>query len=163
MRLTGVQSLALIVGICVSFTVLLSAAVKAFNLLKRIDSAIGVDEDGKTLRQNFTDMKGEVTDLKGDVAGLKSALDNGIRTDIRSARDHADQARQLAGRAAAASSVANQHAEDAIRATNALRAEVNALTDVAMRDHKGIWRALRTLGIDRRQYDDPDDDDMSSL
>lgn len=130
-----------ILALAVSVTVLLVFLGKmlqqAYRMVRRIEDAIGPDEGGKTLRKNVEELKG--------------ALNNGIRTDIRAAVDHAGEARRLAGKAAASAATAEQMANEALRATNALRAGVDAMTNAALTDHAGLWDALSELGIDRRE------------
>src|SRR4051812_9786364 len=94
----------------------------ASRIEKAIHLAVGEDSEGKTLRDQVDD--------------LRAALSNGIRSDVRDAVTAARQARTLAGEAAAASGAAQQTAEDALRATNALRAEVDAVNNAVLADHR---------------------------
>lgn len=88
---------------------------------------------------------------------LERTLSNGIRSDIKKAADESQQARVLAAQAAATASVAQQRAEEGRnnieRAVNSLRAEINAMTNVALSDHADIWRTLHDAGLDRRTDD----------
>ena len=91
------------------------------------------------------------------VGELEKSLSNGIRSDIRMAADRAEQARLLAAQAATSASVAQQKAEEGRhtieRSVNSLRAEINAMTNVAMTDHAEIWKTIREAGLDRRTDD----------
>lgn len=95
--------------------------------------------------------------VEGKVDALTQTLSNGIRSDIRKAAEQATEARFLAGKAATAAAVAQQRAEEGRvelqRAVNALRAEVNAMTNVAITDHENIWQTLAEAGLDRRRDD----------
>lgn len=91
------------------------------------------------------------------VGSLEKTLSNGIRSDVRKAAEEAKEARVLAAQAAASASIAQQRAEEGRsnieRAVNSLRAEINAMTNVALNDHAEIWRTLREAGHDRRSDD----------
>lgn len=89
--------------------------------------------------------------LTGKVNSLELTLNNGIRTDVR-------EARTLAAEAARKVSLTDQRAEEGrteiARAVNALRAEVDVMTNVVLTDRRGVRAALRDAGIEI-----PDDDE----
>lgn len=89
--------------------------------------------------------------LRHDVADLHKTLNNGLRTDVQSATDQAKKAQQLAGDAARAASVAEEHASEGraeqLRAINALRGEVDIYTNVVLSDRHRVRVALREAGI----------------
>ena len=126
-----------IVSISVGATVLLGVA---WRLLRAIHNGVNM-----------------IDHLREDVAELHKTLNNGLRSDVRNATEQAKKAQQLAGAAAQAASVADQHAtegrEEIRRSVNALRAEVDIYTNVVLTDRARIKAALRELG-----HDIPDDD-----
>jgi len=128
------------VGIAVGLTVLLGFGGRIFAFFIRLERLFGPDEDGQSLRDR--------------VRSVEKALNNGLRTEVRQALTESSEARRLAGDAARAAAVASQRAEegrnDLQRAINAMRAEMNALTNVALTDHADIWTVLSEAGLDRR-------------
>lgn len=128
-----------IVGLAVGVTIL---AGFLWRLLRAIHNGVNVVEDSRR----------DIAGLKDDVGSLHASLNNGIRVDIRSASEQAKKAQQLAGEAAKAASVADQHAtegrEEIRRSVNALRAEVDIYTNVVLTDRARIKAALRELGYD---------------
>lgn len=76
--------------------------------------------------------------------------------ETRKAATLADEAVHLAGDAARAAANADQRQQDVQRAVNALRAEVNALTNVAFQDVRDIHTLLAEAGLDRRSGGDTD-------
>ena len=129
-----------VITAAVGLTALTAFLARGLQFLIRMERTFGPDEDGQSLRDR--------------VRSVERALNNGLRTEVRQALTEAAQARQLAGEAARAASVAEQRAsegrEDVQRAINALRAEVNAITNVALTDHAEIWSTLAAAGLDRR-------------
>lgn len=128
------------VGVTVGLTVLVAFLGRIVTFIVRMERTFGPDEDGQSLRDRMR--------------AVEKALNNGLRTEVRQALGEAAQARKLAGDAARAASIAEQRAtegrQDVQRAINAMRAEMNALTNVALTDHADIWSALAAAGLDRR-------------
>jgi hypothetical protein len=128
------------VGVAVGATALVAFLARGLQFLVRIERQFGPDEDGKSLRDRMR--------------AVEKALNNGLRSEVRQALTEAAQARRLAGDAAKAASLAEQRASEGRtelqRAINAMRAEMNALTNVALTDHADIWSALSEAGLDRR-------------
>lgn len=141
MHLTAWQTASVILGVFVAGILLMSWLGKQirglYHAARRIEEALGVDDDGKTLRQN-------VTDLQGTVGDLKATLGNGIRSDVRRALELAQQNADGIARVEA-------KAEDAHRATNQLHAEVNIVIDAVVDDRARVWKVLGSMGHDRRQ------------
>lgn len=129
-----------IIGVAVGLTVLIGFAGKLVQFLIRMEHQFGPDDDGQSLRDRMR--------------SVEKALNNGLRSEVRQALSESSEARRLAGDAARAAAVASQRAEegrnDLQRAINAMRAEMNALTNVALTDHADIWTVLAEAGLDRR-------------
>lgn len=123
-----------VVGIALSGVLLLAALGRGLWLLHK-----GVDF---------------IQTLSEKVHSLETTLSNGIRADVREALKESREARRLAGVAATAAATAQQRVaettENTARAVNALRAEINTYTNVAVQDTAHIWESLSSLGIDRR-------------
>lgn len=121
-----------IVGVAVGGTVLLGALGR---VLRSIHKGVNLIEH-----------------LRDDVSDLHRTLNNGLRSEVRSASEQAKKAQQLAGEAAKAASVADQHAtegrQEIARSVNALRAEVDVYTNVVLTDRARIKAALRELGYE---------------
>lgn len=88
------------------------------------------------------------------VTSLEKALSNGIRQDVRDAKQSSSEACRLAGKAAQTAAVAHQQVhEQGVelgRSINALRATVDAFANAAISDTAHIWEALSAAGLDRR-------------
>jgi hypothetical protein len=88
------------------------------------------------------------------VSGLENALSNGIRSDVRQAKESSVEACRLAGKAAQTAAVAHQQVQERgvnqERAINALRATVDAFANAALTDVAHIWDVLSDAGLDRR-------------
>lgn len=155
MHVTGLQVLSLVLGIIVAATMLLTFIAKqllgAHRALTRIEDAIGLDADGKTLRQNVGELTTELSRVKDDVGEMHATLNNGMRSEVVEARQQAAAAATLAGRAATAAATAEQHSNDAMRGVHAMRAGQDIVLRAVMRDIAGIWTALASMGVDRRQ------------
>lgn len=78
------------------------------------------------------------------VEQLQAALNNGLRADVRAAREEATRAHQEAA----------DGRTESRRDVNALRADIDNYANVAAHDFADIWRHLRDAGLDRRQGDD---------
>jgi hypothetical protein len=133
------------VGVAVGATALVAFLARGLQFLVRIERQFGPDEDGKSLRDRMR--------------AVEKALNNGLRSEVRQALTEAAQARKLAGDAARAASVAEQKASegrhDLQRAINAVRAEIDVLTNVVLTDQAGIWSVLEEAGYERRGSDRP--------
>jgi len=133
------------VGVAVGATALVAFLARGLQFLVRIERQFGPDEDGKSLRDRMR--------------AVEKALNNGLRSEVRQALTEAAQARKLAGDAARAASVAEQKASegrtDLQRALNAVRAEIDVLTNVVLTDQAGIWSVLEEAGYERRGSDRP--------
>lgn len=127
------------VGAAVGATVLLGVAGR---LLWAIHKGINLMDD----------TRGGVEEARKDIADLHAALNNGVRAEIRGAREEAKKAQQLAGDAARAASIADQHASEGRielgRSMNALRSELDVYTNVVITDRSRIWAVLTELGFD---------------
>lgn len=88
------------------------------------------------------------------VTKLEATLNNGIRGDVRTAKERASEACRLAGVAATTVSRVEQATADNGRATNALRADLDVFTNIVMTDRRRIKQALRDLGHDIDADDD---------
>lgn len=134
-----------VVGVAVGATALVAFLARGLQFLVRIERQFGPDEDGKSLRDRMR--------------AVEKALNNGLRSEVRQALTEAAQARKLAGDAARAASVAEQKASegrhDLQRALNAVRAEIDVLTNVVLTDQAGIWSVLEEAGYERRGSDRP--------
>lgn len=97
-------------------------------------------------------------DLEQKVDEVKAILNNGIRSEIRTASERSARATDLAADAARAASVASQRAqegrEEISRAVNAVRAELDVYTNAVLTDRRGIRAALKRLGEDIGDGDD---------
>lgn len=147
-------------SILVAVTILMTAAVKGFRVMARVDSVVGIDKDGKTLRDHVTEQSSkqdaqatELAAVGSKVRELETILNNGLRTQIAEAVVEAREARRLAGAAAASSSSAHQEATDARRASAAARADISVIGDAVASDSAKLWDAMSELGIDRRRRD----------
>lgn len=133
------MSLGASIGVAVGATVLLAFVGR---ILWSIHKGLNVFEDVRT----------DVKQLSDDVADVHKSLNNGIRSEVRAAHEQAAKATALAGDAARAASIADQHAadgrEEITRSVNALRAELDVMTNVVLSDRRGIRRALRDLGVE---------------
>ena len=133
------------VGVAVGATALVAFLARGLQFLVRMERQFGPDEDGKSLRDRMR--------------AVEKALNNGLRSEVRQALTEAAQARKLAGDAARAASVAEQKASegrhDLQRAINAVRAEIDVLTNVVLTDQAGIWSVLEEAGYERRGSDRP--------
>ena len=133
------------VGVAVGATALVAFLARGLQFLVRMERQFGPDDDGKSLRDR--------------VRSMEKALNNGLRSEVRQALTEAAQARKLAGDAARAASVAEQKASegrhDLQRAINAVRAEIDVLTNVVLTDQAGIWSVLEEAGYERRGSDRP--------
>ena len=92
--------------------------------------------------------------MAADVTELKAILNNGIRTDLREAKERTGRAEVLAADAARMVSTMQQQQEETTRAVNALRGEVDIYTNVVLSDRQRIKAELRKAGIQI-----PDDDE----
>lgn len=82
------------------------------------------------------------------VDGLEKTLNNGIRSDIKTAAERSGRAEKLAADAARTASVTQQSQEEMARAMNALRGEVDIYTNVVLSDRQRIRAALREAGYE---------------
>ena len=88
------------------------------------------------------------------IGSLERSLNNGIRSDIRQAKERSERAAGLAADAARTASLMQQRQEDISRSVNALRSEVDIYTNVVLTDRQRIRHSLREAGIDL-----PDDEE----
>lgn len=91
--------------------------------------------------------------MREDVGELKAVLNNGLRSEVKSAAANSAKAVELAGEAAAKVDAFEQRQEDTQRAVNALRAEVDVYTNVVLQDRRHIRRTLAEAGIELRDDD----------
>ena len=82
------------------------------------------------------------------IGALEQKLSNGITADVRDAKDKSTEACRLAGVAATTASRVEQQATENYRATNALRSEVDVLTNVVLSDRQRIRARLREAGFE---------------
>lgn len=147
------------VGVAVGATALAAFLWRGLVALVRMERQWGPDEDGRTHRERLRAQEVQGREIKQEIFELKSILTNGLRSEVRQALTEAAQARKLAGDAARAASVAEQKASegrhDLQRAINAVRAEIDVLTNVVLTDQAGIWSVLEEAGYERRGSDRP--------
>lgn len=88
------------------------------------------------------------------VSSLETTLSNGMRSDVRDAKNSSAEACRLAGKAAQTAAVNQQQVQEMgehhQRAMNALAATVDSYANAAIRDVAHIWDVLSESGLDRR-------------
>lgn len=153
-----------ILALAVSGTVLLVFLWKllqlAYRIARRFEEVLGVDQHGKTLRGDVNELKevvigdDDAPNLRDDVNELKKALGNGIRDDVRRALELAEGNAAGIARVEASASRSEVSADDARRATNQLRGELNIIADSVIDDRARVWKILASMGYDRRASED---------
>lgn len=129
----------------VAITILLTFIGAVARILYKIMQGLGPDEDGHSLRDRVRNVEG--------------ALNNGLRTDIRTALNQVEKnaadvaaAKELAAEAVRVAAVADQQAAEGRstieRAVNGLRADVDVYTNVVLSDRRRIKEEIRKLGGD---------------
>ena len=81
------------------------------------------------------------SDLADKVKSLETSLNNGIRSDV-------SRAVQLAADAARSASVVEQGRTEVVRIVQALRSEVDVMTNVVLTDRQRLRKQLRDAGIE---------------
>lgn len=131
--------------LAVGVTILLTFAAAVGRILYKILRELGPDDEGHTVKDRLRNME--------------RALNNGLRTDIRTALDRVEKnaadvaaAKELAAEAVRVAAVADQKAAEGRatieRAVNGLRADVDVYTNVVLSDRRRIKEEIRKLGGD---------------